>query len=239
MTPTADGAPAAPAAQDGPKSASPSKKTSKATASRNRDTRLPSGKTGSVFDRLYKTQTASSAASKTWTPVRSAARRGGNFSSPTSADSSRDANRRTPPSSGRSPSSPVDDSVEIFQRLHITGTVANASKRLSSKTPPRFSPHKGIRSPARNIPSTRTPLKASAKKSRVGYVYSPRMKPLTTLYFDSKYHPGIGKEKVDPIKLGYSFFQNFCEYENGGLSSEQIAREIIIAFFKKDFPAGR
>ena len=134
----------------------------------------------------------------------------------------------------------VDDGVDkIFQRLHITGTVANASKRLSSKTPPRFSPARGMRSPVKNIPSTRTPLKASAKKSKVGYVYSPQMKPLTALYFDSKFHPGIGKEKLDPIKLGYSFFQNFCEYENGGLTSEQIAREIIIAFFKKDFPAGR
>jgi hypothetical protein len=232
-TPTnnnADAAPSTPATQDGPKSKIP-----KATASRTRDTRLPSVRTGSVFDRLYKTQTASSAASRAWTPARPAARRGGNFSTPSAAGSR--GSRRTP-SSGRSTGSSVDDSAEIFQRLHITGTSANTSKRLSSKHPPRFTPKKSPLTPVRNIPSMRTPLK-SAKKNKVGYVYSPQMKPLTTLYFDSKYHPGIGKEKVEPIKLGSSFFQNFCEYENGGLTSEQIAREIIIAFFKKDFPAGR
>jgi len=85
----------------------------------------------------------------------------------------------------------------------------------------------------------KTPLKSASKNRKVGYVYSPRMKPLTTLYFDSKYHPGIGREKVEPIKLGNSFFQSFCEYENGGLTTQQIAREIIIAFFKKDFSSGR
>jgi hypothetical protein len=235
-----DAAPSTPAPQEPQKSASPVKmsSSSKATASRNRDTRLPSARTGSVFDRLYKTQTASSAASKARTPVGYAARRGGNFSTPPSAKSR--GTRRTP-SSGKSTGSSVDDSVKIFQRLHITGTAANASKRLSSKHhhPPRFSSPKQ-RSPHKNMPSMRTPLKSASKKSsKIGYVYSPRMQPLTALYFDSKYHPGIGKEKVEPIKLGSNFFQNFCEYENGGLTSEQIAREIIIAFFKKDFPAGR
>jgi len=214
--------------------ATPAKKTSKATTPRNRDFRLPSAKTGSVFDRLYQTQTA---ASKAWTPARSEARRGGNFSTPTSSSSSK--NRRTP-TSARSNASSVDESTQIFQRLHITGTVANASKRVTPKRHAlKFSSsQRGIRSPTKNIPSTHTPLKG-AKKVNVGYVYSPRMKPLTSLYFDSKYHPGLGKEKVDPIKLGNSFFQMLCEYENGGLTSEQVSREIIIAFFKKDFPFGR
>lgn len=79
---------------------------------------------------------------------------------------------------------------------------------------------------------------ASKRKMKVGYVYSPRMKPLTTLYFDSKYHH-VPKETVNPLSMGYTFFQNFCEYENGGLTSAEIAREIIIAFFKKDFATGR
>jgi hypothetical protein len=93
------------------------------------------------------------------------------------------------------------------------------------------------------------------------------MKPLTKLTFKSRYHPGLGLEVVQPIKLGNHFFQSFCEYENSGLDSEQIAKvsggthlingaslcgtsnrfvviflflqEIIVAFFKKDFPAGR
>ena len=62
---------------------------------------------------------------------------------------------------------------------------------------------------------------------------------LTKLYFISKFHPGVGLEPVEPISLGYTFFQAFCEYESGGLDSEQIAREIILALFKKDFPSGR
>lgn len=204
---------------------------SKATTPRTRDIRLPSGKTGSVFDRLYKTQTA---ASKAWSPARNEARRGGTYSTPTPSSSN---GQRTPPS-GRSNASSVDDSTEIFQRLHITGTVANASKRVTPKHSVHLNNSRSMRSPSKSIPSTHTPLKGG-KKPKVGYVYSPRMKPVTTLYFDSKYHPGIGKETVDPIKLGYSFFQMFCEYENGGLTTEQIAREIIIAFFKKDFPFGR
>jgi hypothetical protein len=85
----------------------------------------------------------------------------------------------------------------------------------------------------------KSPLISASSTPRVGYVYSPRIKPLTALYFDSRYHPGIGREKVDPISLGSTFFQMFCEYENGGLTPAQIAREIIIAFFRKDFPSGR
>ena len=203
----------------------------KAIASRNRDTRLPAARTGSVFERLYKTQTASSAASKAWTPVRAEARRGGTFSSPPLVSS---GSRFTPPSAKSDKE--LEDSLKVFQRLHITGTVSNTSKRL---TPKRHTPNRGMRSPAKIIASTPTPIKSASKRGTVGYVYSPRMKPLTALYFDSKYHPGIGREKVDPLKLGYTFFQMLCEYENGGLTSAQIAREIIIAFFKKDFPSGR
>lgn len=217
--------------QDGSKPGSSTVRPAKATASRSRDTRLPAARTGSVFERLYKTQTASSAASKVWTPVRAEARRGGTFSSPPPVPSG----SRLTPTSAKSDKA-LEDSLKVFQRLHITGTVSNTSKRL---TPKRHTPSRAMRSPAKIIPSNTTPMKSASKRGTVGYVYSPRMKPLTALYFDSKYHPGIGREKVDPIKLGYTFFQMFCEYENGGLTSAQIAREIIIAFFKKDFPSGR
>ena len=38
--------------------------------------------------------------------------------------------------------------------------------------------------------------------------------------------------------MGYTFFQTFCEYETGGIDSEHIAKEIFIAFFKKDHSQG-
>lgn len=197
---------------------------SKAMAQRSRDSRLPTVRTGSVFDRLYKTQTA---ASKAWTPVRSEVRRG-KYSAP----GSRKKNTRVTAS--------IDDSLKVFQRLHITGTVSNTSKRIMpAQEASPMTPKRKDRTPLRNVQEARTPARTPSRSTKEGYVYSPRMKPLTKLYFQSKYHPGLGKERVDPIKMGYSFFQIFCEYENGGVTSEQIAREIIIAFFKKDFPAGR
>jgi hypothetical protein len=65
------------------------------------------------------------------------------------------------------------------------------------------------------------------------------MKPLTKLYFISKFHPGVGLEPIEPIKMGYTFFQSFCDYESGAINGEQISKEIIVAFFKQDFPSGR
>jgi hypothetical protein len=179
-----------------------------------------------VFDRLYKTQTA---ASKSWIPARSQIR------------------KATTPRSNTITSS-IDDELQVFSRLHITGTIANTSKRVTAKHPARFTPEKMKKRSQPKTPSrtpahtpSRTPVRTPSRnaKATTSYVYSPRMKPLTKLYFDSKYHPGLGLELVEPLKLGYSFFQAFCEYENGGLDSQQIAREIILAFFKKDFPAGR
>eukprot|EP00339_Tiarina_fusa_P019939 CAMPEP_0117063060 /NCGR_PEP_ID=MMETSP0472-20121206/43985_1 /TAXON_ID=693140 ORGANISM="Tiarina fusus, Strain LIS" /NCGR_SAMPLE_ID=MMETSP0472 /ASSEMBLY_ACC=CAM_ASM_000603 /LENGTH=177 /DNA_ID=CAMNT_0004782541 /DNA_START=288 /DNA_END=818 /DNA_ORIENTATION=+ len=78
----------------------------KATASRDQHSRLPSSKSSSVFDRLYKTQTV---ASKAWTPARAQARK------------TNSSNRNSPG---------VDDTLKVFSRLHITGTVSNASKRV-------------------------------------------------------------------------------------------------------------
>lgn len=197
---------------------------SKAISQRSKDSRLPTARAGSVFDRLYKTQTA---ASKAWTPVRSEVRRG-KYSAP----GGRKKNTRVTAS--------IDDSLKVFQRLHITGTVANTSKRITPvKELGAVTPQRKSRTPLRSMQEARTPTRTPSRRTKDAFVYSPRMKPLTKLYFQSKYHPGIGKERVDPIKLGYSFFQVFCEYENGGITSEQISREIIIAFFKKDFASGR
>jgi hypothetical protein len=79
----------------------------------------------------------------------------------------------------------------------------------------------------------------SARSRTTRYEFSPRMKPVTKLYFISKFHPGVGLEPVEPISLGYTFFQAFCEYESGNMDAPTIAKEILVAFFKKDFPAGR
>jgi hypothetical protein len=202
----------------------PQSRRKKATASRDQHSRLPSSKSSSVFDRLYKTQTA---ASKTRTPARAQA-------------------RKTNASNRKGAGAGIDDALKVFSRLHITGTVANTSKRVQprhySSSIARFTPEKtrismekahSMQSPAK------TPTHRLSKSPRKNYVYSPRMKPITKLYFDSKYHPGLGVETIEPIKLGYTFFQAFCEYENGGMDSRQLAREMILAFFKKDFPAGR
>lgn len=208
-------------------------KAPKATAPRARDTRLPTVRTGSVFERLYKTHTA---ASRAMTVARSDARRSGHFSTSNNNNNNNNHKKRTPLKLSKAS---VDESMQIFQRLHITGTVANTSKRLTPKSSTRYTPEVKKRTPKKAIPSTRTPMKTPSREPNVAYVYSPRMKPLTTLYFDSKYHPGLGRERIDPLKLGYNFFQIFCEYENGVITSEQLARELIIAFFKKDFPSGR
>jgi len=161
---------------------------------------------GSVFDRLYKTQTAASR-----------------------------SRLKTHRAAARAPvrKIAVDDCSKIFTRLHLTGTISNTSKRVKPRHP--STPSKKI---ARS-PLSRTPAKTPSTKSLDSFVYSPRMKPLTKLTFKSRYHPGLGLETVEPIKLGNGFFQTFCEYENCEIDSEQVAKEIIVAFFKKDFPAGR
>lgn len=218
----------------------------KAVSNRARDSRLPSAKTSSVFDRLYKTQTA---ASKSYAPARSVVRHAGKGvaveqrSSPTS-------------SSTRSTTTMTEDPAHIFSRLHITGTIANSSKRLSSshnsKHPkPSSSQYRNVRSTpitkvgtpgshgsgaSASFPfSPRTPT-----RTRVGtLVYSPRMKPKTKLLFYSRHHPGLGVQDVQPISLGYSFFQSFCAYEMGEIGAKDVAKEVISAFFRKDFPQER
>ena len=209
-----------------------SRQESKATSSRSKDSRLPTARTGSVFERLYKTQTACTEIRR-----KSLSQPSGSNNGSGTKVATKNRTKRSTRSTGTSATFSIDDSAKSFERLCITSTPTRGTSLTTNLD--RSTSKMSFRSPARNIPSTRSPLLATSKATRVGYVYSPRIKPLTRLYFDSRYHPGIGREMIDPITLGSSFFQVFCEYENGGLSTAQIAREIIIAFFKKDFPSGR
>ncbi|CAJ1936045.1 unnamed protein product [Cylindrotheca closterium] len=126
-----------------------------------------------------------------------------------------------------------EDCSKIFNRLYISGTISNTGKRVTPRHP--STPFKKtVRSPL-----NRTPAKTPSTKSRDSFVYSPRMKPLTKLTFKSKYHPSLGALDTPPLKLGMSFFQSFCQYETGEKDSKGLAKEIIVAFFKKDSPAGK
>jgi hypothetical protein len=108
---------------------------------------------GSVFDRLYKTQTAASrsrqkthrAAARAWNPK----------------DRNAASIHRTP-----TKSLGTDDCSKIFTRLHITTTVSNTSKRVQPRHP--TTPAKTARSP---LP--RTPAKTPSTKPGEGFVYSP------------------------------------------------------------------
>ena len=182
--------------------------TTKANSSRSRNSRLPSAKTSSVFDRLYKSHTV---ASKAYL-----------------------SSKRQTVQVKRNPRkiTGTDDCAHIFTRLHITGTLSQTSKRRYGSKHPQ-TPKRKPRSR-----SSMSPAKTPSPRFGDAYMFSPRMKPLTKLTFKSRYHPGVGLETIQPLKLGFNFFQSFCAYEHGDIDEEQIAREIIIAFFKKDFPAG-
>jgi hypothetical protein len=222
---------------------------SKATAVRAQDSRLPAVKSTSVFDRLYKSHTVSSRshtkASKAMI-VGPSSRSKGRGSTITSVD--------------------VDKDLQIFGRLSVGGGggetgvgTTSASRnptRRGNNTPHKIKYSIGAASfasppptnPKRSPASYQTPKTAVSGFGSAGstgrtrttrYEFSPRMKPLTKVYFISKFHPGMGLEPVEPLSLGYTFFQSFCEYESGGMDPEQIAKEIIVALFKKDFPSGR
>lgn len=195
--------------------------TPKAHAQRAQDSRLPATKSSSVFDRLYKTQTA---ASKAWTPARTQARKTAAAATASSSDGN------------------VDDTLQVFSRLHITSTVSQTRRhKMTPKHPPRKSPsrspHSGSSSAGSGGPTFPSPISGRTRTGAM--VYSPRMKPKTKLFFNSRYHPGLGLETVEPISLGYSFFQCFCDYEMGRFSAKDLAFELIVSFFKKDFPGER
>mmetsp|Transcript_5017 Transcript_5017/g.12709 ORF Transcript_5017/g.12709 Transcript_5017/m.12709 type:complete len:342 (-) Transcript_5017:360-1385(-) len=177
-------------------------------------------KSTSVFDRLYSSHTAASKSHSSGAP---------------SAKGTTTPNSNTKMKRSYARPSPKAQHLTPTKLNYAAGTGAQSSPSSSSPTSSSFrrTPVKdrGIKSPAA-VPKSATGRKHSME-------YSIRMKPLTKLYFISKFHPGVGLEPIEPIKLGYTFFQSFCDYENGAMAEEQISKEIIVAFFKQDFPSGR
>ena len=208
----------------------------KATAARSLDPRLPAVKSSSVFDRLYKSHTV---ASKT----RSLHSR----SKLKPSARAKLSNRKT-----TGLSIDVDKDLLNFNRMTISRSrkvstphkIRWESNRRKTSFPsfstpqpkkPMFSDNQAPHTaPSKSSPSSIVTPRALQRV----YEFSPRMKPLTKLYFISKFHPGVGLEPIEPISLGYTFFQTFCEYETGGINSEDIAKEIFITFFKKDHSQG-
>mmetsp|Transcript_5016 Transcript_5016/g.12708 ORF Transcript_5016/g.12708 Transcript_5016/m.12708 type:complete len:349 (-) Transcript_5016:272-1318(-) len=181
-------------------------------------------KSTSVFDRLYSSHTAASKSHSSGAPP---------------------AKGTTPNSNTKMKRSYARPSPKA---QHLTPTKLNYAAGGSGGAGAQSSPPSS--SPTSSSSFRRTPVKdrgikspAAVLKSATGrkhsMEYSIRMKPLTKLYFISKFHPGVGLEPIEPIKLGYTFFQSFCDYENGAMDEGQISKEIIVAFFKQDFPSGR
>ena len=222
----------------------------KATASRV-DSRLPAVKSTSVFDRLYKSHTVASKSHNLTTRAKM-----------------RPSTRAKLPSRGtsaRKSASEIEKDLLVFSSMSISKSnrmstphkinwapkATKSSSSFSFATPqprkkrpssssyqaPYTAPTKSSSSAAGSS-SMSTPIITPRSSKRV-YEFSPRMKPITKLYYVSKFHPGLGLEPVEPISLGYTFFQTFCEYETGGIDSETIAKEIFLAFFRKDFPSIR
>jgi len=204
----------------------------KATVSRMLDPRLPVVKSTSVFDRLYKSHTAASKshALSYHAKLKPSTR-------------AKLPNRRT---SGKSANN-IEKDLLIFNRMTISRSKrvstphkinwGSNSGKMSSYPPCTTSPLNKKR--PSHTPPTKYSTTTTPRSSKRVYEFSPRMKPITKLYYDSKFHPGLGLELVDPISLGYKFFQSFCDFETGGIGSETIAKEIFLAFFRKDFPSIR
>eukprot|EP00531_Pseudo-nitzschia_arenysensis_P019248 CAMPEP_0116154450 /NCGR_PEP_ID=MMETSP0329-20121206/21785_1 /TAXON_ID=697910 /ORGANISM="Pseudo-nitzschia arenysensis, Strain B593" /LENGTH=325 /DNA_ID=CAMNT_0003651427 /DNA_START=164 /DNA_END=1138 /DNA_ORIENTATION=- len=223
----------------------------KATARRSLDHRLPAVKSSSVFDRLYKSHTVST---KSYTMSSRAKLK----PSTRAKLSTRNFKPSTRAKLSTINKSELTIDVEKFNRMSISRSkrVSTPHKiKLESKggrgtSPFSFStpqPNQGKKRFSSNLHAPHTaPSKSSngssfnmtPRFSKKVYEFSPRMKPLTKLYFVSKYHPGVGPEPIKPISLGYTFFQTFCEFETGGIDSEHIAKEIFIALFKKDHAQG-
>jgi len=196
-------------------------------ASRVSDHRLPAVKSTSVFDRLYKSHTI---ASKSHTEKdllifnRMSISRSKKMSTPHKISWESKGGRKLASPSPFTTPQPRKNGSAPSSWINHTGVPDSTPTKLSSSSP--------------GITSTPTGSYKRSTTKRV-YEFSPRMKPLTKLYFVSKFHPGLGPEPVDPISLGYTFFQTFCEYETGEIDPEEIAKEIFVAFFKKDFPCIR
>ena len=210
----------------------------KATARRSCDSRLPAVKSTSVFDRLYKSHTVASKSrtlsSRAKLKPSTRAKLAKRNTSGISIDVEKDLLNFNHISISRS------SKVSTPHKIQLESKGGKGSAPFSFSTP---QPKKQLSSygkaprtaPSKSSINTFTSTPRSSKRI---FEFSPRMKPLTKLYFASKFHPGVGPEPIEPISLGYTFFQTFCEYETGGIDSEHIAKEIFIAFFKKDLSQG-
>ncbi len=207
----------------------------KATARRSLDHRLPAVKSSSVFDRLYKSHTVSTKsytmASRTKLKPSTRAKLNNRNTSQLSIDVEK-FNRMSISRSKR---------VSTPHKIQLELKGGRGASPFSFSTPQPNQGKKRLASSNLYAPHTAPSKSSSSMATRFSkkvYEFSPRMKPLTKLYFVSKYHPGVGPEPIEPISLGYTFFQTFCEFETGGIDSEHIAKEIFIALFKKDHLKG-
>ena len=224
----------------------------KATASRV-DSRLPAVKSTSVFDRLYKSHTVAS--------------KSHNLTTRAKMRPSTRAKLPYRGTSAKKSASDIEKDLLIFSSMSISrsnrvstphkiswtskgGKKSSSSPSFATPQPRKKRPSSSSYQAPHTAPtksssaftgssSMSTPIATTPRSSKRVYEFSPRMKPITKLYYVSKFHPGLGLEPVAPISLGYTFFQTFCEYETGGIDSETIAKEIFLAFFKKDFPSIR
>ena len=206
----------------------------KATARRSRDPRLPAVKSTSVFDRLYKSHTVASKShtlsSRAKLKPSTRAKLGRRNTADLTIDVDNDLlnfnNMRI--SRSRKPSTPHKIQLEKGAGPFPFSTPQPKKRGSSYGKAPLSAPSK----------SSASSIFSLTPRSGRAYEFSMQMKPLTKLYFDSKYQPGLGPQAIEPKSLGYTFFQTFCEYETGGIDSEHIAKEIFIAFFKKDHSRG-
>mmetsp|Transcript_24596 Transcript_24596/g.57754 ORF Transcript_24596/g.57754 Transcript_24596/m.57754 type:complete len:344 (-) Transcript_24596:1057-2088(-) len=214
----------------------------KPSTPRSHGLRLPAVKSSSVFERLYKSHTAASKrhtlSSRAMLKPSTRAKLPNAKDPQFSLDVEKDLlnfNRMTISRSKK---------VSTPHKIKLDRQVGNEFSFGSFSTPQprhrkkRLSPYEQAPHTAPSKSSVMNDFRTAPRSAKRVYEFSPRMKPLTKLYFVSKFHPGVGPELIEPISLGYTFFQTFCEYETGGIDFEHIAKEIFLAFFKKDHSQG-
>jgi len=191
-------------------------------------------KSSSVFDRLYKSHTVASkihyissrAKLSSTTLAKIPARK---------TDVEKDLLKFNRMTISRSKRISTPHKIQKIQWGGPTSTFSTPQPRKSKK---RTSPYDQTpwSAPSKSSNICGAPIATTPRSATQVYEFSPRMKPITKLYFVSKFHPGVGLEPIEPISLGYHFFQTFCEFEaSGGIDSEHIAKEIFLVFFKKRF----
>jgi hypothetical protein len=215
---------------------------SKTIALRSLDSRLPAVKSSSVFDRLYKSHTVASRSHTLSSRARlkpsTRAKLPNRNTSEMSLDVEKDLLNFNRMTISRSKRVSTPHKIQLEHNGGNVFSYPSFSTPQQSRRKKRLSTYDQAPHTAPSKSSASSTFSVTPRSSKRVYEFSPRMKPLTKLYFVSKFHPGIGNEPIEPISLGYTFFQTFCEYETGGIDAEHIAKEIFIAFFKKDHSMG-